>query len=110
MDPEAVQTSGRQVAALEPHAQATVQRLLTGYTTAAGSVVHAKVGAAMNRFHDSHAKTHRSVPHAVAQLGFTTASGGKVIADASNESTAVQMSSLATQQAELGTLRRPLDC
>jgi hypothetical protein len=108
MDPEVVQSSGRQVHSLEPEANSAVQSLLGGYTTAAGTVVHAKVQSALTRFHDTHQKTHRAVPVAVANLGVNTASGGKAVADGSNESTHVQMSSLAVQQGAVTSLRRPI--
>lgn len=108
MDPEVVQSSGRQVHGLEPEAHSTIQALLGGYTTAAGTVVHAKVSSAMSRFHDTHQLTHRAVPVAVANLGVGTASGGKAIADGTNESTSVQMSSLSTQQSAVTSLRRPI--
>lgn len=108
MDPDVVQSSGRQVHNLEPEANGAVQGLLSGYTSGAGAVVHAKVTAAMTRFHDTHQKTHRAVPHAVASLGSNTAKGGKAVTDGTNESTHVQTSSLATQQTTVTNLRRPI--
>lgn len=108
MDSEIVQSSGRQVHDLEPEANGAVHSLLSGYTSGAGAVVHAKVQAAMTRFHDTHQKTHRAVPHAVAGLGSNTAKGGKAVADGTNESTHVQLGSLATQQNAVTSLRRPI--
>jgi hypothetical protein len=108
MDPDLVQSSGRHVHDLEPQAHSAVQNVLTGYATAAGSVVHAKVTSALHRFHDTHEKVHRAVPHSVAALGANTAGGGRAVADGSNESTRVQVASLADQQASLTALRRPI--
>lgn len=108
MDPDVVQTSGRQEAGLEPEAQAVVTGLLNGYADGSGAVVHARVSSALSRFHDTHQETHRSVPRAVAALGFNTASGGVVVADASNESTGVQLASLGDQQQSVAALRRPI--
>ena len=104
-----MQSSGRQVHDLEPQAHSAVQTVLDGYTSAAGAVVHAKVtGGAAPASMTPTQKTHRAVPHAVANLGANTASGGKAVADGTNESTQVQMSSLATQQSAVTSLRRPI--
>jgi len=48
------------------------------------------------------------VPQAVAGLGANTASGGKAVADGTNESRFVQMSSLASSQDAVTSLRRPI--
>jgi hypothetical protein len=108
MDPDLVQSSGRQVHDLEPQANSAVHSVLGAYTSGAAAVVHAKVQAALTRFHDTHQKTHRAVPHAVASLGANTARGGKAVADGTNESTHVQMASLTTQQGAVTSLRRPI--
>ncbi len=108
IDPDVVQSSGRQVHELQPQATSAVHGVLSGYTSGAGAVVHAKVQAALGRFHDTHQKAHLAVPQAVASLGANTALGGKAIADGTNESSRVQMASLATQQAAVTSLRRPI--
>lgn len=54
IDPDTVASVGRQVFDLQPEADVAVNRLLSGYTDAAGVVHHPRVQQALGMFHDTH--------------------------------------------------------
>lgn len=108
IDPDTVQSVGRQVFGLQPEADAVVNALLTGYSDAAGTVHHPRVEQALGAFRDTHQRGHRAVPQAASGLGLDTARGARVLVDGTNESTVVQTNSLTEQQDLLSNLRRPL--
>lgn len=98
METDTVQSVGKQIFDLEPAATTAVNGVLSSYLDASGAVHHPVVSAAMASYHDTHQKGHLSFPELVRSLGSNTALGGKAIVDGNNEASAVQQSSLATQE------------
>lgn len=98
MEPDTVQSVGKQIFDLEPEATTAVNGVLSSYLDASGAVHHPVVTAALTAYHDTHQKGHLSFPESVRALGSNTALGGKAIVDGNNEASAVQQSSARTQE------------
>lgn len=108
MDTDVVQSVGRQVHDLEPEASTAVNGVLSSYTDASAVVHHPLVRSAMTAYHETHQKGHLSLPQAIKALGSNTASGGKAIADATNEASAALSTSLTSQQGLVRDINKPL--
>ncbi len=107
-DTDGVQQTGKSVYGREPAATAAVTSLLNAYDDAAGSVSHSKLRTALSSFRDRNQKGHLQLPHEIKRLGANTASGGATVADAQNESTAVQQQSVVAAEHTSSQLNRPL--
>jgi hypothetical protein len=109
MDTDTVQSVGKQVYGLHPDASSAVDGVLNSYSDASGVVHHPLVSSAMAAYRDTHQKSHLQFPEAVKALGSNTASGGRAIADASNDSSAVLSTTFADQQGLKRQLNQPLE-